>query len=138
MESYRNNEYTIDIDHTFDDLVSLKKYISRYIKDKIRYDINNDNDLMYCLVPLDKNYIHIYLNNNDLIDEINIKIPNLIKTDYEERIFRYIDGTFKNLTNPDLINIISKYKIDDYKIYRIPRYINSYSHLMKYWKVIVN
>jgi len=119
---------------TIDSLIEIKNEIKSIIKQKILYDVANNNNCIKCLFPLNKNYRNIYLNKNQA-EKIKKIFPNLLHTIIDDRTRWYILGSFENITNIKLIELLSDEYLDDYKIITIPNYIDSYQQLLKYYEL---
>lgn len=120
--------------YNFEDLKTLKVSIDKYMEYKVKKDIENDNELELCIVPL-INYGNIYVSELLLIEKLYNKFPSLMNSEYDERKkYIYIQGNITNIKNQKLIEILieNKYKDDDILICRVPKYLNKYEDIIKY------
>jgi hypothetical protein len=119
--------------YSFNNLKTLKNYIDKYIEYKIYNDIINNNDLELCIIPNIK-YGNIYIDDKNLQIKICKLFPKILKSEFDERRYVYIDGIIENIKNQELINLIllNNYINDDFIICLIPTYLNNYDDIYKY------
>jgi hypothetical protein len=119
--------------YSYDDLTSLEESIRKYLEYKIKNDIQDNNELELCIVPL-INYGHIYLEDPELIVKLYNKFPKLIKNEYDDRRYIYIEGNISNMKNQELAELLlaNNYKDNDILICQIPKYLKKYNDIIKY------
>jgi hypothetical protein len=119
-------------------LVNMQKEIEQRIESKIMKDIKENNGLINYLIQKDLRYKYryIYIDSNKIIELIQNKFPTLIVREMDERkVYYAIYGTDKNLRNQELIKLLieNNFINDDYKIIRIPEYLETYDEVIKYY-----
>lgn len=130
---FENNVFEVLDRYSFDELKSLRVSIDKYMEYKINKDIENNNELELCIVPM-IDYGNIYLTEPELIVRLYNKFPKLIKNEYDDRRYIYIECTLLNMKNQELAEMLlaNDYKDSDIMICQIPKYLNKYEDIIKY------
>jgi hypothetical protein len=119
--------------YSYNDMKELRSSIDKYIEYKIQKDIVENNEVELCIVPL-INGGNIYLNDRNLITALYNKFPKLIRNEFDDRRYIYIEGSVSNMKNQELAEMLlaNDYNDDDIIICQIPKYLNTYEDIVKY------
>jgi hypothetical protein len=119
--------------YSYNDMKELRLSIDKYIEYKINKDIQENNELELCIVPL-INYGNIYLNESNLIIKLYNKFPKLIISECDDRRYIYIQCNIANMKNQELAEMLlaNDYHDNDILICQIPKYLNTYEDIIKY------